>query len=74
METSARVLAEIPVSESFDIADMLRNVTAGKAIWGQEFSRWAPVPENMLMDLIAKIRTRKGLKPEPPKVEDFLSP
>jgi len=74
METSARVLAEIPVSESFDIADMLRNVTAGKAIWGQEFSRWAPVPESMLMDLIAKIRTRKGLKPEPPKVEDFLSP
>jgi len=74
METSARVLAEIPVSESFDIADMLRNVTAGKAIWGQEFSRWAPVPESMLMDLIAKIRTRKGLKPEPPKVEDFLTP
>ncbi|ACL11643.1 translation elongation factor EF-2 [Desulfurococcus amylolyticus 1221n] len=74
METTARVIAEIPVSESFDIADMLRNVTAGKAIWGQEFSRWAPVPENMLMDLIAKIRTRKGLKPEPPKPEDFLSP
>ncbi|MEL9909076.1 MAG: elongation factor EF-2 [Desulfurococcus sp.] len=74
METSARVIAEIPVSESFDIADMLRNVTAGKAIWGQEFSRWAPVPENMLMDLIAKIRTRKGLKPEPPKPEEFLSP
>nr|P33159.1 RecName: Full=Elongation factor 2; Short=EF-2 [Desulfurococcus mucosus]CAA48150.1 elongation factor 2 [Desulfurococcus mucosus DSM 2161] len=74
METSARVIAEIPVSESFDIADMLRNVTAGKAIWGQEFSRWAPVPESMLMDLVSKIRTRKGLKPEPPKLEDFLSP
>ncbi|MCY0867914.1 MAG: elongation factor EF-2 [Desulfurococcus sp.] len=74
MEAGARIVAEIPVSESFDIADMLRNVTAGKAIWGQDFSRWAPVPESMLADLIAKIRTRKGLKPEPPKPEDFMSP
>lgn len=72
-ENLARILAEVPVSESFDMADMLRNVTAGKAIWGQDFSRWAPVPDSMLLDLIAKIRQRKGLKPEPPKPEDFIS-
>ncbi|MGC8982371.1 MAG: elongation factor EF-2 [Desulfurococcaceae archaeon] len=72
-ENLARILAEIPVAESFDIADQLRNVTAGKAIWGQDFSRWAPVPDSMLMNLIASIRTRKGLKPEPPKPEDFIS-
>lgn len=72
-ENLARVIAEIPVSESFDMADMLRNATAGKAIWGQDFSRWAPVPDSMLMDLVAKIRQRKGLKPEPPKPEDFIS-
>ena len=71
-ENLARIMAEVPVSESFDMADMLRNVTAGKAIWGQDFSRWAPVPDSMLMDLVAKIRTRKGLKPEPPKPEDFI--
>ncbi|MEM1879769.1 MAG: EF-Tu/IF-2/RF-3 family GTPase, partial [Desulfurococcaceae archaeon] len=71
-ENLARILAEVPVAESFDLADMLRNATAGKAIWGQDFSRWAPVPESLLMDLIAKIRTRKGLKPEPPKPEDFI--
>lgn len=73
-EAFARLIAEIPVAEAFDIADAVRNTTAGKAIWGQDFSRWAPVPEGMLMDLIAKIRTRKGLKPEPPRLEDFLSP
>jgi elongation factor 2 len=73
-ENLARIIAEIPVAESLDIADALRNSTAGKAIWGQEFSRWAPVPDSMLMDLIAKIRTRKGLKPEPPTVEDFIKP
>ena len=71
-ENLARVIAEIPVAESLDIADALRNATAGKAIWGQEFSRWAPLPDGMLMDMIAKIRTRKGLKPEPPTVEDFI--
>ncbi|MEM1868344.1 MAG: elongation factor EF-2, partial [Thermosphaera sp.] len=69
----ARVLAEIPVAESFDLAELLRSVTAGKAIWGQEFSRWSYVPDSMLSDLIAKIRQRKGLKPEPPRPEDFVS-
>ncbi|MEM4762988.1 MAG: GTP-binding protein, partial [Desulfurococcaceae archaeon] len=73
-ENLARVIAEVPVAESFDIADMLRNATAGKAIWGQDFSRWAPIPDSLLMDLIAKIRQRKGLKPEPPRPEDFLGP
>ncbi|MCC6041903.1 MAG: elongation factor EF-2 [Desulfurococcaceae archaeon] len=72
-ENLARILAEIPVSESFDLADMLRSATAGKAIWGQDFSRWTPVPDSMLMSLIASIRQRKGLKPEPPKPEDFIS-
>ncbi|MEM0380566.1 MAG: elongation factor EF-2 [Desulfurococcaceae archaeon] len=67
-----RVIAEIPIPESFDLAEQLRGVTAGKAIWGQEFSRWTPVPDSMLLDLVAKIRQRKGLKPEPPKPEDFI--
>ncbi len=68
----ARILAEIPVAETFDLAEQLRGATAGKAIWGQEFSRWAPVPDSMLMDIVKKIRERKGLKPEPPKPEDFI--
>ncbi|MEM4532254.1 MAG: elongation factor EF-2 [Desulfurococcaceae archaeon] len=67
-----RVIAEIPIPESFDLAEQLRGATAGKAIWGQEFSRWTPVPDSMLLDLVAKIRQRKGLKPEPPKPEDFI--
>jgi elongation factor 2 len=69
-----KLIAEIPVAESMDLANELRSATAGKAFWGIEFSRWAPVPDSMLLDLIRKIRQRKGLKPEPPKPEDFLSP
>ena len=69
-----RVLAEIPIAESFDLAAELRGATAGKALWGTEFSRWAPVPDSMLDDLIRKIRERKGLPPKPPSVEDLLGP
>nr|NAZ38859.1 elongation factor EF-2 [Acidilobus sp.] len=69
-----RVLAEIPIAESFDLAAELRGSTAGKAIWGTEFSRWAPVPDSMLEDLIKKIRERKGLPPKLPSVDDLLGP
>jgi elongation factor 2 len=69
-----KLIAEIPVAESMDLANELRSATAGKAFWGTEFSKWAPVPDSMLLDLVKKIRQRKGLKPEPPKPEDFLAP
>jgi len=71
---NVRVIAEIPVAESLDLANELRSATAGRAFWGTEFSKWSPVPESMLFDIVAKIRQRKGLKPEPPKPEDFISP
>ncbi len=70
----ARIIAEIPVAESFDLASELRSASSGRAFWGTEFSRWAPVPDNMLMDVVRKIRERKGLPPEPPKPEDFIGP
>lgn len=66
------VIAEIPVAETFDLSDQLRSTTAGKAFWGTEFSRWAPVPESMVRDVIKRLRERKGLPPEPPKPEDFM--
>ncbi len=68
------IRGEIPVSETFDLADALRSATMGKAFWSTQFEKWAPVPESMLRDLIIKIRQRKGLKPEIPKPEDFIKP
>ena len=67
-----RIIAEIPVAESLDLANELRSATAGRAFWGTEFSKWAPVPDHLLLDLVRKIRERKGLKPEPPRAEDFM--
>ncbi len=72
--TIVRIVAEIPVAESFDLANELRSATAGRAFWGTEFSKWAPVPDSLLIDVVRKIRERKGLKPEPPRPEDFISP
>ncbi len=70
----ARVIAEVPVSESFDLAGELRSATAGRAFWGVEFSRWAPVPDSLLQELIRKIRERKGLPPNPPSINDLIGP
>jgi elongation factor 2 len=71
---AARVIAEIPVAESFDLASELRGATAGKAFWGVEFSRWAPTPDTLLEDLIKSTRKRKGLPPSPPTLNDLLGP
>ncbi len=74
MGGQARIIAAVPVAESFDLPMELRGVTAGRAFWGTEFYGWEPVPDQLLPELIRKIRERKGLPPEPPKAEDFLGP
>jgi elongation factor 2 len=65
------VKAELPVAESFGIADELRSSTQGRAFWATQFSRWAPVPESMQAEVIKQIRERKGLPPTPPRPEEF---
>jgi len=65
------VKAEMPVSESFGIADELRSSTQGRAFWATQFSRWAPVPEQLQADTIKAIRERRGLSPTSPRAEEF---
>jgi elongation factor 2 len=66
------VVGEIPTSETFDLSEVMRGASAGRAFWGLEFSHWAPVPGSMINQVIADIRKRKGLPPEPQKAEDFM--
>ncbi len=68
------IKGEIPVIESFNLSDELRTATAGRIFWSIQFSRWAPLPESMLIDMIMKIRERKGLSKELPKPEDYVPP
>jgi elongation factor 2 len=70
-EDMVMVKAEMPVSESFGIADELRSSTQGRAFWATQFSRWAPVPESMQMEIVEKIRKRRGLSPTPPTAKEF---
>ncbi|MEM2788529.1 MAG: EF-Tu/IF-2/RF-3 family GTPase, partial [Candidatus Bathyarchaeia archaeon] len=65
------VKAELPVAESFGLADELRSSTQGRAFWATQFSRWAPVPDSMQMDIIRQIRERKGLSSEIPRPEEY---
>jgi elongation factor 2 len=63
---------EIPAAETFDLSEVMRGATAGKAVWNTHFKLWQPVPANMLLPLVTEIRKRKGLPPEPPKPEEFI--
>jgi elongation factor 2 len=65
------VKAEMPVAESFGLADELRSSTQGRAFWATQFSRWVPIPESMQLDIIKQIRGRRGLNPIPPKAKEF---
>jgi elongation factor 2 len=66
------VKAEMPVSESFGLAEELRSSTQGRAFWATQFSRWATVPEQMQAEITTKIRKRRGLPETPPKPEEFF--
>jgi elongation factor 2 len=66
------VKAEMPVSESFGLAEELRSSTEGRAFWATQFSRWAFVPEQMQDEIVKQIRERRGLAPVPPRAEEFF--
>jgi len=71
-EDLAIMKASIPVADSFGLAADMRSQTEGRAIWGTEFDRFEPVPEQLARVAIKRTRERKGLKPEPPKPEDLI--
>lgn len=66
------IQGEIPAAETFDLSEVMRGATAGKAIWNTHFKAWLPVPASMLRAIVAEIRKRKGLPPEPPTADEFI--
>ncbi|MDQ3873692.1 MAG: elongation factor EF-2 [Thermoproteota archaeon] len=63
---------EIPASETFDLSEKMRGATAGKAMWNTFFKSWQPVPNSIFRSLVAEVRKRKGLNPEPPSPDEFI--
>jgi elongation factor 2 len=66
------VVGELPTAESFDLSEVMRGASQGRAFWGLEFARWSPVPQSLVGQVILNIRKRKGLPPEPPTAQDFV--
>jgi elongation factor 2 len=63
---------EVPASETFDLSEVMRGGTAGKAIWSTYFKAWQVVPQSILRNLVAETRKRKGLNSEPPNPDEFI--
>jgi elongation factor 2 len=63
---------EVPASETFDLSEIMRGGTAGKALWSTYFKDWQVVPQSILRSLVAETRKRKGLNPEPPNPDEFI--
>jgi elongation factor 2 len=68
----AIIQGEVPASETFDLSEVMRGGTAGKAMWNTFFKSWQPVPNSIFRTLIADVRKRKGLNPEPPSPDEFI--
>jgi len=63
---------EVPASETFDLSEKMRGATAGKALWNTYFKSWQPVPNSIFRTLVADVRKRKGLNPDPPSPDEFI--
>ena len=68
----AIIQGEVPASETFDLSEVMRGGTAGKAMWTTFFKSWSPVPNSIFRSLVADVRKRKGLNPEPSSPDEFI--
>ncbi|HYB77889.1 MAG TPA: elongation factor EF-2, partial [Thermoplasmata archaeon] len=59
------IVAKVPVAEMFGFASDIRSATAGKVLWATESMGFEPVPSDLQPKVVAEVRQRRGLKPEP---------
>lgn len=71
-ETITILEGELPASETFDLSEVMRGATAGKALWNTHFKQWSPLPTSLLSHQISELRKRKGLSADPPKPQEFI--
>jgi elongation factor 2 len=63
--------ATTPVAEMFGFASAIRGATAGRALWSTENAGFKRVPRDLQVEVVKKIRERKGLKPDPPTADYY---
>jgi elongation factor 2 len=64
--------AKAPVAEMFGFASSIRSATGGRVLWNTENLGFEPLPRNLQYQIVAQIRERKGLKPEPFPPEYYM--
>jgi elongation factor G len=52
-ENYCQIDAEVPLSEMFGYATIIRSATQGKAEFTMEFARYSPVPNSIQTEIIA---------------------
>jgi len=67
------IIANAPVAEMFGFASAIRSATAGRALWSTEHFGFEKLPDELTPKIVTEIRTRKGLKPEPPTAQYYAS-
>jgi len=72
-EDTVNITAKAPVAEMFGFAGSIRSATQGRALWSTEFMGFEKLPKELLEKVTREIRTRKGLKPEPPGADYYAS-
>jgi elongation factor 2 len=66
------VTGMVPVSETLGLSQEMRAATSGSAFWQSTFDHWSPVPGTLLSDTVRKVRTRKGMDPDPPHASRYI--
>jgi len=66
------VTGMVPVSETLGLSQEMRAATSGSAFWQSTFDHWAPVPISLLSDTVRKVRTKKGMEPDPPHASRYI--
>ena len=66
------IIGEVPASDTFDLSEVIRGATGGRAFWGTEFSRWEGIPASLLQQTVMDVRKRKGMSAQPPNPKDLV--
>ena len=59
------IITKAPVAAMFGFASSVRSASGGRVLWASENIGFRMIPSDMKTQVVAEIRTRKGLKPEP---------
>jgi len=65
-------ISKAPVKELIGFSATIRSATQGRAVWTAEYSGYEPLPRELQRNVIAEVRKRKGLEPQPKSAEFFL--